>query len=85
MPKALTEDLVQAVSNFLNVPLVKVMGLVGGSTDAGVESSNEELFEASSLLLFIQHGNVVLEGIGNPAIPETDIGNSLQIWGESAG
>ena len=69
----LTEDLVQAVSHIPDVPLVKVLGLVGWGASAGFESSIDEVVQASCLLLLVQHGDVVLELIGYPFALVADI------------
>lgn len=73
----LTEDLVQAVSHISNVPLVKVLGLVGRGASAGFESSIDEVVQAFYLLLLIQDGDVVLEWIGYPFALVANVRDSL--------
>lgn len=69
----LTEDLIQAIPDIPDVPLVKVLGLVRRGADAGLKGSIDEVVEASGLLLRFQDGNVVLERVGHPAVLESDI------------
>lgn len=69
----LTEDLVQADSHVSDVPLVKVLGLVGRGASAGCESSINEVVQASCLLLLVQDGDVVLERIWYPFAMVADV------------
>lgn len=56
-------------------PLVKVLGLAGG--DAGLERGVNETVDGLDLVLLGKHGDVVLEGVGNPLALEADVGDTL--------
>jgi hypothetical protein len=56
-------------------PLVKVRGLCVG--DASFQSSVDHTLNAANLLLLGKHGDVVLEGIGDPLALATDVGDTL--------
>lgn len=71
------ENLVQAFSNVANIPLIKVAGLVCGSTHASLEGSIDKTVETLDLLIFGQQGNVVLERIGDPAVLVANVRDTL--------
>jgi hypothetical protein len=62
-------------SHHADDPLIKVLWLVAGN--AGLEGSVNHAINALDLLLLWQHGDVVLEGIGNPLLLATDVGDAL--------
>lgn len=63
--------------NISNIPFVEVARFVCGSTDTGLQGSVNKAVETFHLLLLGQHGDVVLEGIGNPATMVADVGDTL--------
>ena len=56
-------------------PLIEVLGLSVGN--ANLQGSVDEVGETTSLILLGQHGNVVLEGVGNPEALVTNVGDTL--------
>ena len=56
-------------------PLVEVLGL--SVSHASLESSIDHAINALDLLLLGQHGDVVLEGVGDPLTLAADVGNTL--------
>lgn len=58
-------------------PLVEVLGLRLG--DCGLEGSIDEAIHACNLVLLGQHGDVVLEGVGDPEALVADVGDSLVV------
>lgn len=56
-------------------PLIEILGL--GVGDAGLESSINHAVNALHLLLLGQHGDVVLEGVGNPLLLAANVGDTL--------
>lgn len=63
--------------NISNIPFVEVAGLVCGSTNTGLQGGIDKAVETFHLLLLGQHGNVILEGIRNPASMVADVGDTL--------
>lgn len=58
-------------------PLIEVLGLRLG--DCGLQRSIDEALDGRDLVLLGQHGNVVLEGVGDPEALVADIGDTLVI------
>lgn len=73
----LHENLVETSAQVALVPLVKVLRLVGGGAGAGSESRVHDPGHALLLLVLVQHGQVVLEGVGDPLALEADVGDAL--------
>jgi hypothetical protein len=71
------KDLVQALSNVSDVPLIKVARLIRRSPPTGFKSSIDQTTKASSLLLLGKDRNVVLEGIRDPEVLISDIRDAL--------
>jgi len=56
-------------------PLVKVLGL--GVGNAVLKGSVDHALQTSDLVLLGEHGDVVLEGVGDPEALVADVGDSL--------
>jgi hypothetical protein len=56
-------------------PLVEGLGL--GRRDTCLQGSINQTINALHLLLLGKHGDVVLEGVGNPFVFATDVGDTL--------
>lgn len=56
-------------------PLVEVLGLGVGNT--GLKSSVNHAINALNLLLLGKHGDVVLEGVGDPFVQATNVRDTL--------
>ena len=56
-------------------PLIEVLGL--GVGDTGLKGGIDHAVNALHLLLLGKHGNVVLEGVGNPLLLAADVGDTL--------
>jgi hypothetical protein len=59
------------------VPFVKVLGLVGGRSDAGFKCCVNEIVQTLDLFLFGQNSDVVLEGIRDPNALVADVRDAL--------
>jgi hypothetical protein len=69
------EDVGNTLAGVADDPLVKVLGLRVG--DAALEGGIDEAIHAGNLVLLGQHGNVVLEGVGDPEALVADVGDAL--------
>lgn len=69
------KEVSQTNTHLAQNPLVKGLGLDVG--DARLESGIDHALDAAHLLLLGKHGNVVLEGVGNPLALAADVGNPL--------
>lgn len=58
-----------------NNPLVEVLGL--GVGNAGLHGSIDHTIDTLDLLLLGQHGDVVLEGVGDPFVLAANVGDTL--------
>lgn len=58
-------------THLMNNPLIEGNGLLVGNT--GFQSSIDQTLNAANLLLLGEHGDVVLEGVGNPLALAADI------------
>jgi hypothetical protein len=56
-------------------PLIEVLGLGVGNT--GLKGSIDHAINALDLLGLGQHGDVVLEGVGNPLLQAANVGDTL--------
>lgn len=56
-------------------PLIEILGL--GVGDTGLDSSIDHAVNALHLLLLGQHGDVVLEGVGDPLFLAANVGDTL--------
>lgn len=71
------EDLIQALADIALVPLVKVLGLVGGRADTSFKSCVNEIVQTLDLFLLRQNSNIVLERVRDPEVPEADVRDTL--------
>lgn len=71
------KDLVQALSNVSDVPLIKVARLIRRSPPTSFKSSVYQTTKASSLLFLRKNRNVVLERIWDPKALVPDIRDAL--------
>ena len=69
------EDVGKTLAVHTQDPLIEVLGLSVGN--ANLQGSVDEVGETTSLILLGQHGNVVLEGVGNPEALVTNVGDTL--------
>lgn len=69
------EDIGKTLAVHTQDPLIEVLGLSVGN--ANLQGSVDEVGETTSLILLGQHGNVVLEGVGNPEALVTNVGDTL--------
>lgn len=69
------EEVGNTSTHHANDPLIEILRL--GVGDAGLESSINHAVNALHLLLLGQHGDVVLEGVGNPLLLAANVGNTL--------
>lgn len=69
------EDIGDTSTHHADDPLVEVLGL--GVGDTSLQGSVNHAINALDLLLLGQHGDVVLEGVGNPFAQAADVGDTL--------
>lgn len=69
------EDIGKTLAVHTQDPLIEVLGLSVGN--ANLQGSVDQVGETTSLILLRQHGNVVLEGVGNPEALVTNVGDTL--------
>ena len=69
------EDIGKTLAVHAQDPLIEVLGLSVGN--ANLQGSVDQVGETTSLILLRQHGNVVLEGVGNPEALVTNVGDTL--------
>ena len=69
------ENVRNALADVAHDPVIEVLGLVGGH--AGVESGIDHAVHAGDLVLLGKHGDVVLEGVGDPLALVADVGDTL--------
>ena len=65
------EDVRNTLTNVAHDPLVEVLGLCSGHSR--VKGSVDHAFHASHLILLGKHGDVVLEGVGDPEALVADV------------
>lgn len=71
------EDISNTIAHHADNPLVKVLGLNVG--DAALKGCVNDAVNALDLVLLGEHGDVVLEGVGNPQLLVADIGDALVV------
>jgi hypothetical protein len=69
------EDVGNANTSVSDDPLVKVLGL--GVGNAVLKGSVDQTIQTSDLVLLGEHGDVVLEGVGDPKALVANVGDSL--------
>jgi hypothetical protein len=69
------EDISDTLAHLAQDPLVKVLGLGVGYT--GGQGSVDDAINTLDLVLLGQHGDVVLERVGDPEALITDVGDTL--------
>lgn len=69
------EDVGDTSTHHAEDPLIKVLGL--GVGDTVLQGSVNHAINALDLLLLGKHGDVVLEGVGNPLVLAADVGDTL--------
>ena len=69
------EQVGQTSTHHADDPLVEVLGLHVG--DASLKGGIDHAINALDLLLLGKHGDVVLEGVGDPFVLATDVGDTL--------
>lgn len=71
------KDLVQALSDISDVPLIKVARLIRRSPPTGFKSSIDQTTKTSGLLFLRKDRNVVLEGVWDPEALVANIRDAL--------
>lgn len=69
------EDVGNTLTGHTQNPLVEVLGLGVGNT--ALEGRVNETVNALDLVIFGEHGDVVLEGVGNPETLVANVGDTL--------
>ena len=69
------EDVGNTDTHHTDDPLIEVLGL--GVGHASLQGSVNHAIDALDLLLLGQHGDVVLEGVGDPFVLAADVGDTL--------
>lgn len=71
------EDVRDTLADVAHDPLVKVLGLGGGHS--GVKGGVDHAIHTEDLVLLGKHGDVVLEGVGDPLALVADVGDTLVV------
>lgn len=69
------EDVGNTLTHLAQNPLIEVLGLGVGNTV--LQSSIDQALQRSDLVLLGQHGDVVLEGVGDPEALVANVGDTL--------
>ena len=71
------ENLCNSLADIAHIPLIKVARLVSRRAHTGFKRGVNYTVHALYLFVCVEHGNVVLERVGDPLAAETHVGDAL--------